>query len=128
MMCVVQKCARDPAGRFRGRVGRAAAETAPRRSAQHRVAPDAFVLHVMQRTADVPIFLAQKRDVLDRRRTVRKRRRVARTLLGRKLKRAREPISHAPFCMAISSAYLGDQVLRSLKKLTRPSPVFFEHC
>ena len=34
---------------FGGASGRAASETAPRRSAQHRVRLDAFVLHELQR-------------------------------------------------------------------------------
>ena len=38
---------------FGGASGRAASETASRRSAQHRVRPGAFVLHQMDRTADV---------------------------------------------------------------------------
>ena len=110
--CEVCLRARDPAGRFRGRGGscgpRGGVGTAPRRSAQHGVAPGAFVLHHLQRAAQAEKNLSIFGYDPKKRSAVLTSRVVATAASQRYLKRAREPMCHAPCCVAGTTAIESD--------------------
>ena len=118
-----------PGGRFRGRVGRAAAE--------NRVAAVGAALGLAQRVCFAPIapyrrlsnFFSKFGAVLGSPSDRALRAGCCIHVVGAKIEERARADSHAPLLYGeLAAAFLGDQVLRSLDKLTRPRSVFFEHC